>query len=357
MNQGTLKVAVKILEYVILTGLSVISVILSWEALVKFQSMDTNLKRRQEYVRRYPTVTICFKPSRDSYIYGEDFHLNVYDTISAFLNDEEHKKNILRVGSNQAHGNEVRKTISAYFGRCFRIIPTKNVTERSFDIVIAIKFRNGIPKSDVPSAEIFLTSKINSIGINRAYWYEGQEFTGLVPIGVRKSFRLVEEEHNYLEDKSGCSADQSWYDCYARLAESIPFHGCPTRCLAHSIHHKGLEKLNFCVPDTVEWQCSNNILRQLRKQLIENNTCPRSCTISAYKGTTQDYTFDHNNTIAFNYYFAPPYMAIVHDEYLLFDLFGLISSVGGTLGIFIGFSFTAIISAFLSYSVTIINKI
>ena len=237
MNQETLKIVFKTLEYVLLVGLSVISVILSWEALLKFQSMDTNFKQRHEPIRRYPTVTICFSPKRDSYAYGKDFHFNIYDSVSNLLNDEEHKSNVLQEGLNEVHGVEIKETISAYFGRCFRIIPAKHVTERSLDIAIGIKFQNVIPKSDVPSAEIFLTSKINSIGINRAYWYEGQEFHVLVPPGVRKSLKIFEGEYNYLREKSGCSADQSWYDCYARLAESLSFDGCPSKCLAHTIYY------------------------------------------------------------------------------------------------------------------------
>ena len=57
------------------------------------------------------------------------------------------------------------------------------------------------------------------------------------------------------------------------------------------------------------------------------------------------------------WHFTPPYMEMVYDEYLLFDFLGLISSVGGTLGIFIGFSFIAIISSFLSYLLSMINRI
>ena len=68
-------------------------------------------------------------------------------------------------------------------------------------------------------------------------WYEGYEFNVLVPPGVRKAIKLIEMEHNYLKEKSGCSHDQSWYDCYANLAESLPFDDCPVKCLAHSIHY------------------------------------------------------------------------------------------------------------------------
>ena len=90
MNPATLKIVFKTFEYVILVGLSAISIILSWEALVKFQSKDTNFKQRLETVSRYPTITICFKPT-NSYIYGQDFQFNMYDSVSNFLNDTERR--------------------------------------------------------------------------------------------------------------------------------------------------------------------------------------------------------------------------------------------------------------------------
>ena len=355
MNRSTLEIIFKIFEFAMFMGLSVISIILSWEALVKFQSMDTNLKQRHETVKRFPTLTIC--PNQDGYAYGKDFHFNIYDTISNLLKDKEHKNNVLKEGPNDEFGIQVRETISAYFGRCFRLIPTRHVAKKSFDVAIAIKFSNIIPEAEIPSSKVFFTSEINSIGIGRAYWYEGQEYWRVVPIKRRISFRLIEHEYKYFEDKSGCSMDLSWYECYAATVESSSFADCPEKCLAHSIHHNKSEKLRFCKSNTVEWQCSNEVLRELRKQIIEKDTCLRSCTIRNYEGTSQDYPFDHNNTIAFNYYFAPPYIATIHEEYLLFDFLGLISSVGGTLGIFIGFSIIAIISGLLSYILAFINKI
>ena len=37
--------------------------------------------------------------------------------------------------------------------------------------------------------------------------------------------------------------------------------------------------------------------------------------------------------------YAPPYKVTVTEEYLIYDIIGFVASVGGTLGIFIGFSF------------------
>ena len=38
----------------------------------------------------------------------------------------------------------------------------------------------------------------------------------------------------------------------------------------------------------------------------------------------------------------------VHEEYLIYDEIGLIGSVGGTLGIFIGFSFSGVVTCFIN---------
>ena len=40
---------------------------------------------------------------------------------------------------------------------------------------------------------------------------------------------------------------------------------------------------------------------------------------------------------------------IVFEEYLIFDIIGMIGSVGGTLGMCIGFSFTNVITIFFKF--------
>ena len=59
--------------------------------------------------------------------------------------------------------------------------------------------------------------------------------------------------------------------------------------------------------------------------------------------------YNHTNTIALGHYFRPPYETNVLDEYVLFDFLGLVSSVGGTLGIFIGFSIFSIVSCCFNF--------
>ena len=48
--------------------------------------------------------------------------------------------------------------------------------------------------------------------------------------------------------------------------------------------------------------------------------------------------------IRFSYQFAFPELVTVYEEYLIYDTIGMIGSIGGTLGIFIGFSLSNVIS-------------
>ena len=58
---------------------------------------------------------------------------------------------------------------------------------------------------------------------------------------------------------------------------------------------------------------------------------------------------DDKREIYFAYNFAPPKTETVHEEYLIYDAIGLIGSVGGTLGMFIGFSFSNTIGTLMKH--------
>ena len=65
--------------------------------------------------------------------------------------------------------------------------------------------------------------------------------------------------------------------------------------------------------------------------------CPRSCRINAYSGKIT-YTEVVKDRFAICYYYLPPATKEVAEEYLIYDIIGVIGAVGGTLGLCIGFS-------------------
>ena len=77
--------------------------------------------------------------------------------------------------------------------------------------------------------------------------------------------------------------------------------------------------------------------------------CKKSCIITQYLET---YKWIGNWISSEDYKFSLIYQfskneTIVFEEYLIYDLISMIGSVGGTLGLFIGFSFNNVVSDIL----------
>ena len=70
-------------------------------------------------------------------------------------------------------------------------------------------------------------------------------------------------------------------------------------------------------------------------------TCPRSCTTFQYTGTIKQYGNHVNNSreVILGYWFSYEDELQVYEEYLIYEITSVIGSIGGTLGLFVGFSF------------------
>ena len=76
---------------------------------------------------------------------------------------------------------------------------------------------------------------------------------------------------------------------------------------------------------------------------------PKTCTILQYTGEVEkDKQNLPSHEVQFIYNFAPPKTTTIHEEYLIYDAVGLLGSVGGTLGMCIGFSFSGVLNSLLS---------
>ena len=85
--------------------------------------------------------------------------------------------------------------------------------------------------------------------------------------------------------------------------------------------------------------------------------CPKSCSVLEYTGFV-DYTGsngavykqktnEHYFSLTIRY--KPPAMVTLHEEYLIIDFYGMVGIVGGTLGLFVGFSFFDVITYLMSF--------
>ena len=164
--------------------------------------------------------------------------------------------------------------------------------------------------------------------------------------------KIRQEKYIYLHNsdttilskaKKDC-IDDSYYKCATSKAISNNFEGWNfTHCFPKHLVSLGSYDTNL--------QCENEEIEDLAlwdlyMESFYQTNCPKPCSIVQYTGRLDAWDswsrYDNDSTISapftLHIRFAPPVNAKVYEEYLIYDIFGLIGTVGGTLGIFIGFS-------------------
>ena len=110
-----------------------------------------------------------------------------------------------------------------------------------------------------------------------------------------------------------------------------------------------------------EINCFTKYVKKIIGELIEDGPCRKSCNILEFIGKTvvegEDVPeMNLNHATIFSYSIKAPATMVVNEEYLIYDLEGLVGSVGGTLGMFIGLSFINVITDVLNYLKQLLEK-
>ena len=208
-------------------------------------------------------------------------------------------------------------------------------------------------KGPVPKMRLYFTSEKNSYGITGFGpnspgfdWREGKVFQIETKNGYEVAIDLTVEKHIYLE----CS-EQSVYECFTSKVLLSKSDQCNITCMPLTLpqdEYPICEKCHFWDKES-ECPCIYQVLADVYRNITTNDECPRTCIMTQYSGTItceneleQDYSWVH-------YKFAAPFVTKVFEEYVICDLITMIGSVGGTFGLFIGFSFTNMFDCIIKY--------
>ena len=204
--------------------------------------------------------------------------------------------------------------------------------------------------------------------------------------------KIESSNHISLKVTSNCSNFEGFYDCFAKkLIKLADFKHCTKKCLPSSwastfssidsqsskirIHQSCFICiylfLFLTVPFCEEFDddiCAMYALRNsVGSSLMQYlSLCPKSCSSLEYTGSV-DYLFPFKgifyrtsnvNTTYFSLVirYKPPGNEFVYEEYLIVDFYGMVGVVGGTLGLFVGFSFFNIIPFFIDLIKRMYNK-
>ena len=99
-----------------------------------------------------------------------------------------------------------------------------------------------------------------------------------------------------------------------------------------------------------EFNCNWNIIRNLIQNITVNEEHLKTCVTTQYLGQITA-NIPNGNIYAsiITYKFTLPLKAKIYEEYLITDGITLIGSVGGTLGLFIGFTINNLVFSIVDF--------
>ena len=325
--------------------------VFTMEIFLKYLSLDSSFKRSEKDVTNLPTIVICFLPTIKSYTYEADFTIFMFPSYQDFFkpNTEVYK---LKMGNNVLQEVHLSQVLTIYSGICYKITSTASAVGKNDWHVISVIFNQDTPVKMLPNVVVHFTSEVNSYGILRTYWLDGD--VSILKMTSRHKFveyGLKEERQSFLEHKSRCRKEP-FYHCYGSEILHHNFTKCPKKCLPHTLPSDIIpnDEVPFCETDSKEMKCSKEIALEVRTKSVDSGKCiDKACKPIKYKGviTHEEIVEEPLHSRSFAYYFMPPVYVLNFDEYIIVDIFELLGSIGGTWGILVGFSILGLTSFLL----------
>ena len=249
----------------------------------------------------------------------------------------------------------MEKLATLFHGNCYKVTP-KTSSWNGVWIYMVTSFDKSIPEEILPSVELFQSSEENSNGVIMDSWEDGKVFA--LYAEKNTDFYPIIRPEKYIYDKSKAKCrTESFYECYTSVIVSTKFEkygNCSRKCIPAALPYLG--SLNIPICKTKEdHDCNLNLLDKYLEE-ITIEMCPKACSVLQYSETVimgdRHKMFRPNGSDylrRFSYELGKLQNVIVHEEYLIYDFIGVIGSAGGTLGLFIGFSFINVIDSIVSF--------
>ena len=362
-----LRVLCSFLKYTLMLILFALSVFVSKNVLEQYDAKATSFKQHEEYITEKDSATVVVNlwplkktnystsvphQSYEQWKFGKDFSITFgvtnYRTSQerVIFQEKSQEMNILHSFVGKVKFSE----LIGRWGYFYKLSTSFDKVRYPFWLYVQVNFSQEIADEEIPSVHIYLSSEENSYGKTMHDWQDGKRIR---LIGVQGflwiEFQLKKLEKMKLESK--CS-EHGYYDCLHKNLIKHDFHQCPRKCF--SISTIGKAKPICTALD--EFQCSHNITETLKAR----SNCKPACNQIDY-ALESEYQEDLDvpdakRNVTFAYRVFEPILK-VEEEYLIQDFVGMLGSIGGTLGLFIGFSFSGGISFFLHHIQEMMEKV
>ena len=300
----------------------------------QFQAKETFMAESLKPITKYPTIVMCFH-----------YPVDVKENLNISYRSRSNGITTLLQANQPNIFPEEKETVvlEQINHKCIKINSTSAKSSARRDIYKEIV----IDTQKIPSnIEVYFSSERNSYGIFYHQWFDGKVTKNTMSINRTVEFVIKPIEHKYLNQDSQCS-DLSFLEQFKYQLEKINVSECAKPCFSDIFMTSS--KLPLCEWNSTfnEWKdsCKVGILDIYRP--FRGGDFKRPCHVLEYE---VEKTFDKGYKETTLYYsFAQPEMVVEYKERLVFDVIGMVGSIGGTLGMCIGFSFSGILSTIIEF--------
>ena len=338
--------------------------------LHKYSSIATNFGQYEIPINEHSTITFCFPYFKKNgrffhsfdFEYGKHFNIKLHKA-SSYLKEFYLKKgsnfmnNSIPPWTNEVITLEEVVTRKNFYGKCFKISSTFTQLHHqymSYDIIVNRSYLGMFPSR----MKAYFLSEKNSYGIVSDRYKDGDPMKIDVLLGRRKLIRLKPIKKIISNTQAEFCTHDSFYKNLALKVRQANFSNCPRKCYDYSLPLVKQYNIPIC-NETFEGEkeCSNSVL-DANLEGLEKNWNKKPCSILQYSGTLGKEVYAPNNhTYAIWVQYPFHGVTTVYEEYFVFDTIGMIGEVGGTLGIFLNFSFTNVFTRLLILAQGFLNRL
>ena len=357
--QQKVKLVCHLFKFIITIILTVVSILISKEVWEQYQTKATSFKHSEQDITENESVTVVVSlwplkntnysdevpyQAREQWQLNSDFNLSFgiaeYKLIREEVRLTEPNANLSI--SHSSIGKVKFEKLTTILGDRYKISANLVNVKQPYDAFLQVKIAENIPDDKIPEVVVMFSSELNSYGAIMADWLEGD----YVVLNKVKGYNfLFFQPQKVIKLNSQKCQTLSYYECLSSKLKNEDYSHCPRRCAAISTP---LKKLSYC-ETSKEFKCSYGIVTKVQND-NSSSKCKPSCNVINMKQTAiyQEDQDDANakRNVFVIYRFQNTNMK-VEEEYLVQDFVGMLGSIGGTLGMCIGFSFVGLLFSIL----------
>jgi hypothetical protein len=310
-----------------------------WDALTSY-NLSTGLRIMNEN-NNMGNKTVFDIFEEVSMVINKDFSLNIpyfYGGTGGNLVEGRNVLNDTIIGEFYIN---VYKMYSMYSGICYTITSNySQISEAYFQIII--KLNESISESKIPSSiNGILSTPDERYGSVLGIWSGSSPFSFTLTLNKETKLLIMKQVTNKLVSES-CShyKNTAYATCFGKrfITQHINLsQDCERPCKLAAMQNLYELLPNNTFPKCVTVKDHNCMWKH--SWVLTNHTCKSTCSLTTYKGKTVETdsgSSDKSTVIGITFTSTS---VEVHDEYLIYDIYTFVGSVGGYMGLFIGFSF------------------